>query len=458
MRKRPSLRSSNSPPLRILVTEEIICRMTVTNEGQASMRVCFVALHALPAIDVSLNRPVGGTETRAWTFARGLATTGDVDVRFVVRAEGPREPFQEDKVDVIPMQDRLYSLYESVGRCLDKSPKFPGIRLRRWQMNLLWQVPLLTACRLFNGERRDPWRVDPFYVEQPADLFCTFGVQANSARVIAAAHASGRKAVLVIGSDGDLDERYTAGSTYVSPYGDVGDVCHDILTHADEIIAQTVKQQHLLLERFGRESTVIANPIDLDWWDAQRNVELLPEVTCGLDRYVLWVGRAESIHKRPQILLDVARLCTDVDFLMILNPRDRTVEDRVRRDAPGNVQIVSQVPFDLMPAVFERAAAFVSTSALEGFPNVFLQAAATSVPIASLEVGREFLEASQGGLWTDGDVTRLAEFVTSLWNKPTETPRLAREGRDYVEAEHGLKTQTARLRAIMESVASGGRV
>lgn len=425
--------------------------MTDTTEEQASIRVCFVALHALPAIDVSLNRPVGGTETRAWTFAKGLASLGSVDVQFIVRSDGPRQPFRQNDVKVIPMQDRLYSLYESVGRCIEKSPNFPGLRLRRWEAKLIWQVPVLAACRAFEGPSRNPWHVDPFYTKQPVDVFCTFGVQANSARVIAAAHASDRKAVLVIGSDGDLDERYTHGSIYISPYGDVGGVCHDILQSADAIVAQTDKQQQLLRDRFGRESTVIANPIDLEDWDFHRLTALPEQTTCGLDRYVLWIGRAESVHKRPDLLLEIASLCPEVDFLMILNPRDRTVEDRVRREAPANVRIVSQVPFDAMPAVFERAEVFVSTSSLEGFPNVFLQAACTDVPIVSLEVGREFLNASGSGICTQGDLARTAESVRSLWTDPTALAEVASGGREYVIAEHGLQAQAARLRVVLET-------
>ncbi|MCA9075423.1 MAG: glycosyltransferase family 4 protein [Planctomycetaceae bacterium] len=430
--------------------------MTDTTEEQTSLRVCFVALHALPAIDVSLNRPVGGTETRAWTFAKGLATSGSVDVRFIVRTDSPRQPFRQDGVDVIPMEDRIYSLYESVGKCIERSSRFPGVRLRRWENKLVWQVPVLATYRILAGRSRDPWRADPFYTEQPVDVFCTFGVQANSARVIAAAHDSHRKAVLVIGSDGDLDERYTPGSSYVSPYGDVGSVCHAIIQRADAIVAQTEKQQQLLQDRFCRESTLVANPIDFDSWDAGRRSTLPDGTTCDLDRYVLWVGRAESVHKRPLLLLEVARLCPEVNFLMVLNPRDRTVEERVRRDAPANVKIVSQIPFDLMPAVFDHATVFVSTSSLEGFPNVFLQAAATGVPIVSLEVGDEFLKTSKSGFCTHGDLPRMAEHVRCLWTDLVTSTQRPRGGRDYVSAEHGLQTQTARLEAVLKSTAGAG--
>src|SRR5690606_10689364 len=71
-------------------------------DGQSPRRVCMVALHALPAIDPSVARPVGGTETRAWTFARGLAQRECCDVSFVVRADRPREPFQQESVTIVP--------------------------------------------------------------------------------------------------------------------------------------------------------------------------------------------------------------------------------------------------------------------------------------------------------------------------------------------------------------------
>ncbi|MGE0376681.1 MAG: glycosyltransferase family 4 protein [Planctomycetaceae bacterium] len=415
-------------------------------------RVCFVALHALPTIDPALARPVGGTETRAWTFARGLAQSGRCDVSFIVRTDGPRARFQQAGVDVIPRVDRLYSLYESVGKCIERSPRFPGVRLRSWAWPLLWKAPVLGACRLLAAGSRNPWQADRLYMSEPADLFCTFGVQANSARVIASAHATGRKAVLLIGSDGDLDERYQPESNYISPYGDVAEVCHRIHQRADRIVVQTAEQQRLLAERFGRAGAVIANPIDLAAWDRRRTAPLPDEFTGGWDRYALWVGRAESLHKRPETLLRVAQLCPTVDFLMILNPRDRAVEQHVRETCPPNVRIVSQVPHDLMPAVFERAAVFVSTSALEGFPNVFLQAAATGVPIASLNVSGAWIRAANCGECAAGNVRRLAQYVLSVWEDPSSANLPVGAGRAFVAAEHDLPTQSARLFKVLESV------
>ncbi|MBX3436103.1 MAG: glycosyltransferase family 4 protein, partial [Planctomycetaceae bacterium] len=404
------------------------------------------------AIDPSCGRPVGGTETRAWTFARGLAETEGCDVSIVVRSEKTRPSFRQEGVEVIPRRDRLYSLYESVGRCIERSPRFPGVRLRRWEWPLLWRVPMLAACRLWEPPRRDNWRPDAFYQQLPADVYCTFGVQANSARVIASAHAAGRPAILMIGSDGDLDERYRPGSNYISQYGDVATVCYQILQQADAIVAQTTQQQQWIADRFGRDSTVIRNPMDLATWDHGRTQPVPDEIIGGLERYALWVGRAESLHKRPELLLQVASLCPAVRFLMILNPRDRWVEQFVRDQCPPNVRIVPFVPFDLMPAVFERATVFISTSALEGFPNVFLQAAASRVPIASLEVGGDFITAAECGFFACGDLRQLARYVQSEWDRGAGQERTSEAGRAYVAAEHGLEAQSGRLLELARAV------
>jgi glycosyltransferase involved in cell wall biosynthesis len=259
--------------------------------------------------------------------------------------------------------------------------------------------------------------------------------------------------VLVLGSDGDLDERYTRDSQFISPYGDPGHVCWRILQDVDAIVAQTTAQRDMLRQRFGRSATVIANPVDVAEWDARRQPPAGLEETAGLDRYVLWVGRAESVHKRPQVCLEVARRCPEISFLMVMNPRDPHVEATVRRDAPPNVRILSAVPFARMSAVFARAAAFISTSSLEGFPNVFLQAALSRVPIASLEVGEAFLQHIGSGHFAHGDLDDLCRAIRGFWNTSPDDSVLD-TARATVTREHGLAETSAALLHVLTAAAA----
>jgi glycosyltransferase involved in cell wall biosynthesis len=424
----------------------------VTNAPR--LRACLVALNAGPAITPHVAGRIGGLETRAWQFARGLSQQG-VDVQFVVRLSHLPGEERVDGVRVVPLLDRLYPIREAARMCVGKRRGFPWIEVHRWRPQLLWQLPLLAAERLLQGGPTDPWRPDERLTTLTTDVYCTFGVQSHSATVLASAQKAGRPCGLVLGSDGDLDERYTSDSTFISPYGDPGHVCWRILQEVDAIVAQTPAQAAMLRERFGREATVIRNPVDVAEWDARRTPPASNDECAGLDRFVLWIGRAESVHKRPQVCLDVARHCHDVNFLMIMNPRDPHVEATVRREAPPNVRILSAVPFARMPAVFARAAAFISTSSLEGFPNVFLQSALSRVPIAALEVGEEFIRHIGCGRFANSDISTLCAALHHFWHGG-EDPHKLEAARETVIRDHGLAETTAALAHVLATAKEQG--
>jgi hypothetical protein len=416
------------------------------------LRVCIVAFNSYPAVNPAEGGQVGGTETRAWLFARELARRPEFQVSLAVRTTVPVTNTVEAGVRIVAQRDRLYRLREAVGGFASRQPGFPWIQIHRWSPSLLWQVPLLATARLFESRPSDPRQPMPFFQSIDTDLFCCFGNQATAATAIASAHSTGRRAVLFLGSDDDLNSQYTADSQVRNPYGDLGATCHYSLTRADAVLVQTPEQQDLLRSRFGREGVVIANPIDLTEWDSRSLAPLPGEMTRGLSRFVLWIGRAETIHKRPQVLLEMARLCPDVPFLMLLNPRDPAVDARIRNEAPSNVRIVTQVSFSLMPALFRRAIAYVNTSSLEGFPNAMLQAAASRVPIISLEVGQAFLEASQAGVFASGEISRAATVLRGWSHKPAPLETLGENGRAYVEAHHAVGPVTDRFSQALKSV------
>jgi hypothetical protein len=390
------------------------------------VRICLTALNAYPVVDPLADGPIGGVETRAWLLARGLAAQPDLSIQLVVRHPQPPRLTSSNGVEIVPLVDPLFPLWQSLGACVEHTVGFPGLRIRRWDWRLLWWLPRLAVDRLIRGRVYASDRPDPRLIQLQADVYGTFGVQTHSAVVIRSAHAADRPAVLFLGSDGDLDPIFETGGTARDPYGTRADVGRFILQTADLIIAQTEAQQRQLRDRFGRNAEVL---------------------TTGLDRYVLWVGRAESVHKRPQLCLEVARRCPEVSFLMILNPRDPGVEAEIRRTAPAHVRIIERIPVPQMPAVFRRAALLLNTSRLEGFPNVFLQAALSGVPIASLEVGEEFLRAAEAGECFHGDLEALASTVKRWWSHPPSAAGSA--AACYVRQHHGLAQQAARLALLL---------
>ncbi|MFO1006707.1 MAG: glycosyltransferase family 4 protein [Planctomycetaceae bacterium] len=416
------------------------------------LRLCIVAFNAYPAVNPSSGGQVGGTETRAWLLARELAKQPGIQVSLAVRTTEPIRQETVDGVRIIGLRDRFYRVREAVGGFASRQPGFPWIKVHRWSPALLWQVPLLASARLFEARPGDPRQPMPFFEQIDADLFCCFGNQATAATAIASAHSTGRPAALFLGSDDDLNPAYTVESEVRNPYGDTGATCYFSLTQSDAVFVQTPEQEQLLHERFHRDGILIPNPIDLREWDARSEARLPAELHGGLDEYVLWMGRAENIHKRPQTMVEIARQCPDVPILMLLNPRDPAVDAEVRRTAPANVRIVTQVPFPLMPAVFRKALAFINTSSLEGFPNAFLQAAASRVPVVSLNVGRAFLESSQAGSFVGENATAAARELQRLMNSPDPRSQMGDAGRRYVEQHHTIEAVTAKFAEALRAV------
>ncbi len=415
-------------------------------------RLCIVAFNAYPAVNPSSGGQVGGTETRAWLLARQLAKHPDIEVSLAVRTTEPVHQDTVEGVHVIGLRDRFYRVREAVGGFASRKPGFPWIKVHRWSPSLLWQIPLLASARMFESRPGDPRLPMSFFEQINADLFCCFGNQATAATAIASAHATGRPAALFLGSDDDLNPAYTVDSAVRNPYGDTGATCYFSLTHADAVLVQTPEQLQLLRERFHCDGVLIPNPIDLQEWDARRGATLPSELHGGLDRFVLWMGRAENIHKRPQVMVDIAKRCPDVPILMLLNPRDPAVDAEIRRIVPDNVRIVTQVPFPLMPALFRKAMAYINTSSLEGFPNAFLQAAASRVPIVSLNVGRAFLEESQAGVIVGENAALAAEELRRLVVSPEQRTQHGEAGRRFVEQHHTIEAVTQKFAEALQAI------
>ncbi|WP_417851718.1 glycosyltransferase family 4 protein [Thalassoglobus sp.] len=411
------------------------------------IKVCFVALNAYPAIDPEAEGTFGGIETRSWAFARALAQNPEFEVSFLVRHWNPLREGTYEGVQLHLMRDRFFQVRDSLLSRFKTVPRFPWIQLKQPQLSDVLYLPLLAGLKVIR-KRRGARDALPAVTQIDADLFLTFGVQSFSATVIASAQATGRPAVLFLGSDGDLDENYLPGNKFVSVYRDSADVCYWTIQNATQILCQTKFQQTRLKKLFQRESRQVQNPIDLDDWDGLSRKKIEPALHANLDRYALWIGRAESVHKRPQVLLEVAAQCPGVKFLMIMNRHDEVFAAEIKKKAPANVSIVEKVPFPSMAAIFSRAAVLVNTSSLEGFPNTYLQAAASNVPIASLSVEQDFLSASNSGYFANGNVDELSGYVRDVWEERISPVT----GREYVERHHNINQQTELLAESLKDV------
>jgi len=436
------------------------------------MKIGIVSWNAYPIFRPEVKTVIGGMETRSYLFARALSEADGFDVNFIVADHGQARRRQFGDISVV----RYTNVPNRLVRLISEHVVFTGpgrFHLKGWGWGLTWWIPQFVAMRTWQraagilsslrrragGPDETPPPLvapDPFYCRLGLDALCCFGVNDISASVIASAKQSGAKSVLLTASDADLDAKYAPDSSAVNEYGQRADVCHFAITQADSVVVQTPRQLEYLAERFGRSGTVIANPADVDGWLPDRSTPAAPRKP----KYVLWIGRAEYFHKRADLMIKLAEMCPDVPFLMILNRSVHVgVFDEVCKRRPGNVKIVEQVPFSQVPGLFAKAAALVSTSSAkyEGFPNTFLQAGCSALPIGTLDADPDrFVEKWDCGVAANGDMRRLADFVETVWRDGDKRAEFGRNSLRYVRENHDLDRQAKLLGQVIRDAHGSG--
>lgn len=418
--------------------------------------LCFVAFDATPLIFPDAHGSIGGAETRVLLMARALSVESGVKVFIAVRDSRARSPQIVDGIHVITTTDRLFRIRRFVSEHVTVLPSFPWLRIRRWRSRLIWQIPLLFVARLFRPSSPHEVSYDWLVNEANCDTYCCMGASRRTSEVFRTAKQYGRRTVLFIASDADLDGRYISDPNFINEYGDRGEDCADAIRSADLIVCQTTVQQQRLSDRFGRESVRLPNPFDHhDWNRKLQSLQRTTGTSAGIpQRFVFWIGRSDRHHKRPHLLLQIAARCPEIPFVMIMNTENEEVAAEVCSGCPPNVQIRKRVPFSEMPLYFQHSAIFLSTGskAFEGFPNVFLQAAATHVPIVSLEADPGFIRECSAGVVCDGDIDLLIQEVKRLWNDSELAETLGNNGYDYVCREHSPEDTRRQLLEIVDAV------
>ena len=325
------------------------------------MRIGFVRLGAAPLLLPQASGRFGGAEVRAVTFARGLARYTEHELVFVVQGDGGGEQQLSDRLQVRRVLHRR--------RSSD----------RRWQIQLAWQWPLDLSRQLARSLHRRIWHGPPswgYCCRLPVDVLATFGVHDPSASVIEAARRSGKRSVLFLTSDRDVEEAFVAQT---HDQAIARRMYRYAITRADLVVAQTRYQQQAVRRQAQREAELIRNPMDTDL----AGQPLLP-----LEQrpHILWVGRADRDCKRADRCVQLAHACPEVRFVAVMNRMAARDYDWLVHHAPRNLRILESVPWERSERLFGDARAVINTSDSEGFPNTFLQAAKYGCPIISLTV------------------------------------------------------------------------
>lgn len=402
------------------------------------LQVAIVAWQALPAIKPETGKNIGGLETGAWRLARQLAQQPGIRSRIIVRS--PTRMLEQviDDVVVSPHCDRREYVRRDFASSIELGER---IRIRRLSPKLLWQIPYLAATWPWRANDPPPMQPDPRLQPFSPDIWIALGASRESGGVIATASAQGKPSVLMIQSNADLDPRYVSEPDHVNAYGERGSHCHDAIARASVVVCQTDQQQSSLSKTFGRRGVVLRNATDPKAWS---------EAARQPGDVVLWVGRFDRFHKRPELAIEIARRCPNIPFRMIVNDSDHEVKNEIKANLPSNVQLQGYIPFDELPAAFGSSRIFLSTgnAEYEGFPTVLLHAAAAGKPIVSLDDFDGFIGASHAGVVCN-DVPAAADAIDRYWRSPEQhDPGPAG---DFLRANHSVETVTAQTVEVLRA-------
>ncbi len=203
---------------------------------------------------------------------------------------------------------------------------------------------------------------------------------------------------------------------------------------ADLVLCQNATQQEGFRQYYGRDAVIVPNIVDTTVYHlAEDSIETGD---------VLWVGRLTE-GKRPDAFLDLVEDCPDLHFVMIAQEADPAVGERVRsrvRLLP-NLDYRGFVRQTEMAESYRKAQLLVSTSSLEGLPNVLLQAMASGVPVVSLELDPAcVLSRSGAGRVCQGSQDELSRAVHQLAEDRPKRLRLGQLGRAYVTEHHSVES------------------
>ena len=206
---------------------------------------------------------------------------------------------------------------------------------------------------------------------------------------------------------------------------------------ADVVVVQSAEQATLCRRRFRREPIVIKSIAE-------------PAAQAAADpEAFLWAGSLIT-HKRPLEFVELARLVPEALFWMVAvrqpTPEGQALAlelQRASQEVP-NLKLLEPRPRAELKGLIERAVAVVSTSPVEGMPNVFLEGWSRGVPALALAHDPDgVIERERLGQFAHGSRERIASIARGMWMSRNNRAEQAARCRAYVEANHALEQVAA---------------
>jgi glycosyltransferase involved in cell wall biosynthesis len=280
-----------------------------------------------------------------------------------------------------------------------------------------------------------------------ADVYVMQGAALWAGIVRDVAAAMGRPFVWLVGHDHDVmaslpDVRGWRDRTWVKR----------AIRGADAIVSQTEKQRRMLLESFGRDSVVIANPVELPPDDQVVDASGAPVVawlaTYKPEKRPEWFTRFAERH--PNVRCRMAGVIP-----MPPQSRERWEEAQAVAARCPNLEVLPTIPHERIGEFLRSATLFTHSSPAEGFPNAFLEAWAHGLPCVTAFdpdgiIARERIGACENDYdrWEAALERRVAEPATRVAE--------GQRARAYAAAHHSPAVIHARLALVLRGVLRPG--
>lgn len=288
---------------------------------------------------------------------------------------------------------------------------------------------------------QNKWLERSVYKQMNAQTYVAFGLT-NAANDLARFCSEHQKqCVISIAQDDDFD--FLSSDQGKDIYDNKRWLKQTTLDLASMVVVQNSFQMERLVKAGVPASRriLVLNPI-----------EVLPLVPKPRRKKALWVGRVDA-NKNPLALIRIAEQLPHIQFTVVLDRKTDEPEIKALAPLPANIQVLSAIEPHTMRELYLDSFCLISTSFKEGFPNTFLEAWETGIPVASLHVDPNATLSKQNlGFHANGNMDALAEKIKDWQESPKNAANLGFQGRKYVELHHDSKVIREQLAQLFLSL------
>lgn len=216
-----------------------------------------------------------------------------------------------------------------------------------------------------------------------------------------------------------------------------------LLKNADLVMVQHVGQQEILKAK-GISSVVFPNFIDTSFIKTlERNAN---------DDFI-YVGSLDQ-RKGFGEFLNLVKRTPNFSYRVIGRIRDRKGEEIYEiLKSYSNVKLLGQLTHENTLSQIANSKAVISTSPMEGFPNIFLEAWACGIPVYSLHVDpADTIKKFDLGFAADGNLDKMIAAMASV----IPNSEFAAKSTNYIKLVHELNSiRINELNTIFSNVKNG---